>query len=210
MSYNSKYTGAEVEEAIGLAKTALQPNELAKVAKSGSYNDLNDKPSIPDEVTEETVEVWGFTKNQGDYSKPSTGIPKSDLASAVQTSLNKADTALQSHQQLKTINGESLVGLGNIKIDSAYGVVNHGTGDTTFALTPNVLHVWDEVGALSVSLGAAKEGVVNEYLFQFTSGATATTLSVPDTIKWVTEPSIEPNKTYQISVVDNIGLIVGV
>ena len=30
------------------------------------------------------------------YTKPSTGIPESDLASAVQTSLNKADTALQS------------------------------------------------------------------------------------------------------------------
>lgn len=30
------------------------------------------------------------------YTKPSTGIPKTDLASAVQTSLGKADTALQS------------------------------------------------------------------------------------------------------------------
>lgn len=32
----------------------------------------------------------------GKYSKPSGGIPKTDLASAVQTSLGKADTALQS------------------------------------------------------------------------------------------------------------------
>jgi hypothetical protein len=31
----------------------------------------------------------------GTYSKPSGGIPKTDLASAVQTSLGKADTALQ-------------------------------------------------------------------------------------------------------------------
>ena len=31
----------------------------------------------------------------GTYSKPSGGIPKTDLASAVQTSLSKADTALQ-------------------------------------------------------------------------------------------------------------------
>lgn len=34
------------------------------------------------------------------YTKPSGGIPKSDLASDVQTSLGKADTALQSHQSL--------------------------------------------------------------------------------------------------------------
>lgn len=35
--------------------------------------------------------------NKGSYSKPSSGIPKTDLASAVQTSLGKADSALQSH-----------------------------------------------------------------------------------------------------------------
>lgn len=34
------------------------------------------------------------------YQKPSGGIPKSDLASAVQTSLGKADSALQSHQDI--------------------------------------------------------------------------------------------------------------
>lgn len=33
--------------------------------------------------------------NKGTYSKPSGGIPKSDLASAVQTSLGKADSAIQ-------------------------------------------------------------------------------------------------------------------
>ena len=36
------------------------------------------------------------TKADTAYQKPSTGIPKTDLASAVQTSLGKADTALQS------------------------------------------------------------------------------------------------------------------
>ena len=55
----------------------------------------NDTP-IPAAVTEQTVSGWGFTKNTGTYSKPASGIPKSDLASAVQTSLGKADTALQS------------------------------------------------------------------------------------------------------------------
>ena len=67
---------------------------------SGNYNDLTNKPTIPSEVTETTVSNWGFTKNTGTYSKPSTGIPKADLASSVQTSLGKADTALQSHQDI--------------------------------------------------------------------------------------------------------------
>ena len=76
--------------------TAVQPTSLATVATSGSYNDLLDKPTIPSAVTESTVSGWGFTKNTGTYSKPGSGIPKTDLSSDIQTSLGKADTALQS------------------------------------------------------------------------------------------------------------------
>lgn len=74
--------------------SAVQPSELASVAKSGLYDDLKNKPTIPSAVTESTISGWGFTKNNGDYSKPSGGIPKTDLADSVQTSLSKADDAL--------------------------------------------------------------------------------------------------------------------
>ena len=63
------------------------------------YSLLSNTPTIPSEVTESTVSEWGFTKNSGTYSKPSTGIPKTDLASEVQTSLGKADSALQSYTE---------------------------------------------------------------------------------------------------------------
>lgn len=51
--------------------------------------------NIPSPVSEATVSGWGFTKNTGTYSKPSGGIPKTDLAGAVQTSLNNADNAVK-------------------------------------------------------------------------------------------------------------------
>ena len=38
--------------------------------------------------------------SKGTYSKPNGGIPKTDLDAAVQTSLGKADTALQTHQDI--------------------------------------------------------------------------------------------------------------
>lgn len=112
--------------------------------------------------------------NVGTYSKPSTGIPKSDLASDVQTSLGKADNAVQkgmvgtlniievegvydgdyvyalptaaaknvnedyddiilSRGSVKTINGESIVGSGNIEISSGTitGVSANGTSIAT-------------------------------------------------------------------------------
>lgn len=86
--------------------------------------------TIPSEVTESTVADWGFTKNTGTYSKPSTGIPKTDLSNAVQTSLDKADTALQSYTETDplftasgvTLNtGQTITG---IKTFSGTGILN--------------------------------------------------------------------------------------
>lgn len=234
----------------------ITPEDVAAVALSGSYNDLHDTPTIPSAVTESTVSGWGFTKNTGTYSKPSGGIPKNDLASAVQTSLGKADTAIQStsfgeltdlavvkgfesaqngtvyalpdcdtgdeddillsRSSVKTVNGQSIVGSGDIEIgggsssgSGAYSEVNHGTSDTTFTLTPNTFHVWDEVASLTLDLGSETSGVANEYLFQFTSGATATTLSLPSDLKWANDsaPTIEPNMIYQVSILKGLASV---
>lgn len=182
------YTEDEVDNLLG---SKANSNDLATVATSGSYNDLDDTPTIPAAVTETTVSNWGFTKNDGTvtgvkmngttkgtsglvdlgtvltehqdisgkqdvisdlatirsgasagataYQKPSGGIPKTDLASAVQASLGKADTALQTHQDISgkadvsalagytptsgfaTINGASITGGGNVQIVAAEG-----------------------------------------------------------------------------------------
>lgn len=141
-----------------------------------------------------------------------------ELNIPTKTSQLENDSNFVSSDGLKTINGESIVGSGDIVISSgsssgsgAYAEVSHGTSDTTFTLTSNTFHVWDEVATLDLSFGEETSGVANEYLFQFTSGATATSLTVPDTVEWVDgTPTIEANKTYQVSIVNNIGLIVGV
>lgn len=90
---------------------------------------------------------------------------------------------------------------------SAYAEVNHGTSDTSFALTPNTFHVWDEVATLDLSLDAETTGVANEYLFQFTSGSTPTTLTLPDGIKFSEDLTIEANKIYQISILKGLGSV---
>ena len=77
--------------------------ELAKKSEfSGSYDDLTNKPTIPDVSGKaDTTALTTHTGNSdihvtasqktawsGKYSKPSAGIPKNDLASEVQASLN--------------------------------------------------------------------------------------------------------------------------
>lgn len=79
--------------------------------------------------------------------------------------------------------------------------------ETTASIAPNILHVWGEVASLDISLADGEDGVVNEYLVQFTSGATATTLTLPDDIAWMSAPSVQANKTYQVSIVNNLGVM---
>lgn len=91
--------------------------------------------------------------------------------------------------------------------NGAYSEINHGTSDSTFELTPNTFHVWDEMTALTLTLGAETSGVANEYLFQFTSGTIPTTLTLPDDIKFSEDLVIEANKIYQISILKGLGSV---
>ena len=66
------------------------------------YNELVNKPTIPDELadladdaTHRTVTDTEKSSWDAKYDKPSGGIPSTDMSSAVQTSLGKADTAVQ-------------------------------------------------------------------------------------------------------------------
>lgn len=86
-------------------------------------------------------------------------------------------------------------------------LVNHGTSDTTFVLTPNAMHVWGEVGQLTLTLGEPMPNVVNEYAFEFQSpSGTPTSLSLPATLKWYNDytPTIRAGKRYQASIVNNV------
>lgn len=58
---------------------------------------ITDLDNIRSGASKGATALQSYTeKYTGTYSKPSGGIPKTDLATAVQTSLGKADTALQS------------------------------------------------------------------------------------------------------------------
>ena len=96
-----------------------------------------------------------------------------------------------------------------IENGGAYPEVNHGTNDTTFTLTPNTCQVWDEVTSLTLNFGNETSGVANEYLFQFTSGPTATSLTLPDDIKWANDnvPTINRNMIYQVSVLRGLASV---
>lgn len=82
---------------------------------------------------------------------------------------------------------------------------------TTMTIMPNTFYVWGSVSTLDITLGPETDGVLNEYMFQFTSSDPATTLMLPESIKWIGGiPEIVTNTTYQCSIIHNIAVICGV
>lgn len=95
-------------------------------------------------------------------------------------------------------------------------VVEHGTSDTTFNLVPNEFHVWGTVSSLTLTLANPVDtDCYAEYMFEFISGSTPTSLSISvptgyPAIKWQEEWTPEANKIYQVSILNGIGLIISV
>lgn len=85
-----------VIETVKVNNTALTPdaNKAVNITVPTALSGLTD------DATHRVVTDAEKTTWNGKYTKPSGGIPKTDLAASVQTSLGKADSALQSHQDI--------------------------------------------------------------------------------------------------------------
>lgn len=81
--------------------------------------------------------------------------------------------------------------------------------ETTKEIQPNVYYVFGEVAELTITLSNGEEGKLSEYMFEFKSGTTPTVLTLPDTIKWIGDNTVEASKTYQVSIVNNIAVMGG-
>ena len=229
------YTEGEVDD---LLASKANSNDLATVATSGSYNDLDDTPTIPSAVTESTVSGWGFTKNTGTI----TGITMNGASKGTSGVVNLG-TVLTEHQSLAgkqdvisdlaTIRSGAALGATAVQTETdpvysasaASGItssnitswngkaekiaeINHGTSDTTFALTPNIHHVWGEVTSLTLTLATGEAGIANEYMFRFYSGSTPTTLNLPSTVQWVQPLTCQQDKYYEVSIIDNLAVYI--
>lgn len=110
---------------------------------------------------------------KGTYSKPSGGIPKTDLASAVQTSLGKADTALQSETYKGTVTS---VKVGSTSYNPSSGVVSLPAYPTT--LPASDVYAWAKAAnkpAYTASeVGAAASSHTHSYAGSSSAGGAAT------------------------------------
>ena len=83
-------------------------------------------------------------------------------------------------------------------------------GAVTQSQLPNVFYNYTgNLTSLSITLATAIANRACEYNGQFVTGETVPTLVFPSNIVWINNfPDIEANKTYQFSIMNNIGVIV--
>ena len=210
------YTGTEAEynmlyfDAVDVANTAGQNAQQA----ADTANEMAAQAQDAAELVEQRIDTiddqmahLGYHDVAGETVEPAAFNPQSD------TVWNKPQTLDDGKKQQARAN----IGAAGLADIAGSPIVNHGTSDTgtsstPYSIAPNTLHVWGEVSALYLSLTPGEVGYVQEYMIQFTSGTTATTLSLPNTLKWlngVTPSDIEASKTYQVSIMNGVGVIGG-
>ena len=82
-------------EGKGLSTNDFTNEYKNNVDSNTNARHTHSNKSVLDNISSNDVSNWN-----GKYDKPSGGIPKTDLDSDVQTSLGKADTSIQSHQDI--------------------------------------------------------------------------------------------------------------
>ena len=83
---------------------------------------------------------------------------------------------------------------------------------TSMTLTPNVYHrnTRTSLSSLTITLGSISDNtILNEYFVEFTTRSSGTTVNLPSNIKWANgeAPTFEASTTYQISIINNLGVV---
>ena len=91
---------------------------------------------------------------------------------------------------------------------SPAGIPRVEISSSSAALDPNKFYVFPEMASLTITLATPSDStIVNEYHFRFDSGDTATTLSLPNDVTMPADFAVEADMTYEISIIDNMGLV---
>ena len=191
---SAKYisVATSVYDATVLLDTALQNNSgsISSITLNGTAATITNKVAA--------LTASGSSINVGSYTSVTypaslTGASNVSGSQSVAQAFNSVETTISAVT-------EELAD----KADKVF-VINHGTSDTTFSITPNKHHIWGSVQNLTLTLAQPTDNtIVNEYLFTFTSPAIATTLTLPSSVLWSFELEIETGKTYVVSIIDNL------
>ena len=227
-------TCAEGGEDEGLDTETVELSGNIEVLTQGiakattDYNDLENKPTINDvELSgNKTLEELGI-QPKGDYL---TAIPEEYVTD---DELSRVLGGYATSEEIPDVSGfltetradGKYQPIGNYALKSeipdtsqlatktelsakADKVSTENVSETTKELQPNKYYIFGEVETLTLTLAEGEENKLAEYMFEFTSGTTPTTITEIAGVEWIGD-TIEANKVYQASISRGIGILIG-
>ena len=171
------------------------------------------------------VDLTDYVKNTDYATAEKGGTIRISNASGLGISNGNLYAVTKAYNTYNSASGNMFIGKGTLEnVIAGKGLVTNQdisgkankisvvqTSASTIEINPNTFYKFGEVASLNITLASITDNTIyNEYMFEFVSGTTATTLTLPSSIKWLETPTIDANKIYQCSIVDNVGLLVGV
>lgn len=206
---NALPTNAELQHTLAAKQDTLTFDDTPTANSNNPVKSSGIKTAIDAKVNSSDV----YTKSEVDELNEDAVYFGDTMGNVVTADFNaQTDTVWHKAQVLSSAQKQQArdnIGAAGINDVAGMQVISHGTSDTTFALTPNKFHVWGEVASLTLTFATGEVGYIQEYLFQFTSGSTATTINLPSSVKWITDNTVEANKTYQVSILNSLAVMGG-
>ena len=184
MSYNSKYTGKDVDDAIGKV-------EELNVAIVDAGEGI-EEPEL-DYVTRKVKDAKDLETGELIYLK----------GHAKATYMSDGKTV---EEAIKDVASEGQAG------SAAYPIIRIDNSDgAMLILKPNTYYKIESYGdIIDIAFDTKIEGIVNEYVFEFDTYMHLPSLSIPYGVTWLEELELEKYRRYQISIVNNVAIFVTV
>lgn len=100
-----------------------------------------------------------------------------------------------------------------VNIGSDCSIPIHNLEETEITIQPNEFYSFTGTESLTIYLGETSENQLDEFMFSFDTPDSITDAFLyiisDQEIKWIKEPNIKPNYIYEVSIVNNVGVIAG-
>lgn len=198
--------------------TAVQPDSLATVATSGSYNDLTNKPTIPASITESSVSGWGFTKNAGTITGVSVNgtsvatsgvanIPAASTSAYGVTKLSSATNSTSTTEAATPSAVKAAYDLANSYKGTVTGVKINGSTKSPSSGTVDIGNVATTVKIDNVSKTPSSGTVDLGYINKRYSGITSSSVTLSPNIYYRNTSTSLSSFSFTLGSVSNSSII---
>ena len=102
-----------------------------------------------------------------------------------------------------------------VDIENDSSIILNGLYFDSMPIRPNEYYTFKEIDSLTIDLDWYSSNYkLDEYMFSFETPETVDNsflqIISSEEIKWVKEPSLKPNYIYEVSIVNNVGVIAGI